>query len=305
MTDLEPCPTCGLESCAREQLKILPADRCVVEHHEQPCRPRRQAPGLYVCKGHRRRMLTQLRDLGPLDRALVERALASTGRSGGSHSAEFRIPLHEPAARLRRHIRQKLAGTVRLVCEERRLAGPDFARGCGMLGWLAAQHDLLCSLPWVDGYATELSEMHSAAWSIAYPSGTRTITIGRCPLLVACDVATRAEQQCPGTVTGTVRRDAELLPSELTCESCGRAVPPHGWVALGRQLARVDELDDGRPLHLTGIQLAELWSVPVGTVQYWAHEDGWERIDGRPTLYLAADAQLSYDTRRGGGLLAC
>jgi hypothetical protein len=244
-------------------------------------------------------MLTQLRELGPLDRALLERALASAGLTGGTRSAEIRIPLHEPAARLRRHIRQKLAGTVRLVCEERRLAGPDFARGRGMLGWLGAQHDIICSLPWVDGYATELSELHAAAWSIAYPTGVRTITIGRCPVTVACDVATGAQLQCTGTITGTVRRDEELLPAELACTACGRAVPPHRWVALGRELAGLAELDDGRPLHLTGLQLAELWSVPLGTVQRWAHEDGWERIDGRPTLYLAADAQLSYDTRRG------
>lgn len=308
--DLEVCPTCLTESCLREQRKIAPEDRCVLEHARQPCRPRRQAPGLYVCLGHRGRILRQLRELGPLDRALAERALVNAGPTAGARSSETRIPLNEPAARLRRHLRQKLAGTVRLLCEERHLAGPDFAGGRGLLSWLERQHDVLCSLSWVDDYATEISELNSSAWSIAYPSGTATIAVGRCPRRLACDVATRAEvEPCTGTVTATVRRGDDLLPAALLCDTCEAATPPHAWLTLGKQIRRsllgeAAELDDGRPLYLTGIQLAELWSVPVGTVQYWAHEDGWDRVAGRPTLYLAADAQLSYDTRRGGEQLA-
>lgn len=305
MTD-EPdvCPTCGEESCLRQQRSIRLQERCVLEHAKQPCRPRRAAEGLRVCLGHRDRILRQLRELGPLDRALAERALVNTGPTAGSRSSETRIPLNEPAARLRRHLRQKLAGTVRLLCEERHLAGPDFAGGRGLLSWLEAQHDVLCSLDWIDDYATELAELTSSAWSIAYPSGTARIQVGRCPLKVACDVATHLEQQCPGTVTATVRRGDDLLPKALACDTCETETPPHAWLTLGKQIRRSllgdeAELDDGLPLYLTAIQLAELWSVAVGTIWRWAHEDDWARVEGRPTLYLAADAQLSYDARHG------
>lgn len=348
----QPCPTCGHTPCAGATSRIGDGERCVLNHRREPCRPRRTVPGLLVCIGHREATLRKLRQLAALDRILAARATAGgTGPRTGARSAELPIPVNDQAATMRRHIRRKLAGWIRIITTERTILLPgqslayalqqereqlqrhrtllatiddpatnqqaaalyDSARTLARLAhriadleratdtaaivtWLVHHHDWLLADPdAADDYADELAELHTAAWQAAYPEGRRRIPVGRCPIRTTSSVATREEQQCPGTVTGTIRPSDDLLPTELVCDRCGTATPPRAWITLGRRL------DDQAELWITGLQLAELWSVPVGTVQYWAHQDAWARIDGRPTRYLATDAQTTYDTRRGPG----
>lgn len=174
-----------------------------------------------------------------------------------------------------------------------------------IVAWLVRHLDWLLADPRATAdLADELTELHSAAWGQAYPEGEARVPAGRCPLRTACDVATRVELRCPGTVVGTIRRGDDLLPKELVCTVCGVATPPHGWITLGRQIGSEAEL------WLTALQLAGLWAdpsgqpIPIGTIHYWASVDRWARIEGRPTRYLATDAQATYDTRREGHVLA-
>jgi hypothetical protein len=51
-------------------------------------------------------------------------------------------------------------------------------------------------------------------------------------------------------------------------------------------------------VYLTTAELVLLLHVPKGTLWYWASHDRWPRQPGRPTRYLAAAAQASYDARR-------
>ena len=53
------------------------------------------------------------------------------------------------------------------------------------------------------------------------------------------------------------------------------------------------------PRYETAAGLARLYRIPRGTIYYWAHVDEWRRLPGRPVGYLRADAQASYDRRRG------
>lgn len=51
--------------------------------------------------------------------------------------------------------------------------------------------------------------------------------------------------------------------------------------------------------YLTITEIATAWRVPVGTVRWLAHRDGWARsADGRrPVLYLIADVEKTMERR--------
>jgi hypothetical protein len=164
-----------------------------------------------------------------------------------------------------------------------------------LVAWLLRHADWLLADPRAAAdLAAEFAELHSAAWAQAYPGGEGRVPVGRCPLRTTCDVATREEQQCPGTVVGTVRRGDDLLPKELVCTACGAATPPRGWITLGRLLG-----GPATTRWLSAADLAELWDVPVKTVHRWSRWHRWPSDGGRPARYDAEKAQLTYDHYRG------
>lgn len=163
-----------------------------------------------------------------------------------------------------------------------------------IVAWLVRHLDWLLADPRAaTDLAQDLAELHSAAWDQAYPEGEGRVPVGRCPLRTTCDVITRAEQQCPGTVIGTVRRGDDLLPKELVCTVCGAATPPHGWITLGRQLGGPSTTP-----WLSAADLAELWDVPIKTVHRWSRWHRWPSDGGRPARYNAEKAQATYDYYR-------
>lgn len=327
----------------------------MLAHHIDPCRPRRVAPGLLVCWGHRARVLRHLSQLAALDQVLAARATGTASPRAGARSSETRIPADPRAAAMRGHIRRKLAGWVVQVVAERHLTKPGEALAHAttelrvhvarqqhllrqltdpdvdeptaqaltaqiyqlnrtiaamqdrvarleratdadeLVRFLARHHDYLLADPdAADDYADELSELHAEAWRRAYPERLTRVPVGRCPLHTSCDVTTHAEQQCPGTVTGTVRPGDDLLPEELVCSACGSSTPPQGWITLGRQLA-------GKHTQrwLSAADLAELWTVPIKTVHRWSRWHRWPKDDQRPARYDADKAQQTYDYYRG------
>lgn len=54
----------------------------------------------------------------------------------------------------------------------------------------------------------------------------------------------------------------------------------------------------GAPM-ATARDLAALYRVPAGTIYAWASTDRWRRTVTRPRRYSIADAQASYDRRKG------
>lgn len=241
---------------------------CVLVHYRDSDRPRRAMDGTCVCAGCHAKTLRALLQLAPLHRLLGEiRAITTSAPRTGSRSTDTPIPLHPAAADHRRHIRQHLAGWVLDVCESRQLTPPliDAAGGSqpeadALVGWLLVHHRWLLAQDYADEYADDLTELHSAAWAIAYPSGRRYRTFAPCP---ACADGTLAAWLAPG----------DLLPPALTCDTCGEEVPPAQWLT-GR----------GRRW-LTAVELAQVWDQPLRTVQRWAQRAHWPSDGGWPARY--------------------
>ncbi len=263
-----------------EPERVYVPGTCVLTHRYEPERLRRAEDGGYVCYGCRTKTLRHLRQLAPLHRLLGEVvAVATAAPRAGSRNAEAPIPLHDAAATHRRHIRQHLDGWAQIVAEQRGLHPPDLGydpdgAGDRLPAWLAPHHDwLLYEDP--GGYATDLGELHSRAWTLAYPSGKTRREFARCP-----------DPACVGTLIAWLA-PGDLLPAELTCDACGTPVPPAVWLT-GRQTAT----------WLTAVELSVLWQIPVGTVQYWASVDKWPRVAGYPVHYDPAAAQVTHGKRR-------
>lgn len=289
--------------------------QCVLEHHQDSERPRRALDGLSVCGGHRAKMLRQLRQLGPLDRVLAERAVQVAGQRAGSRSAETRIPYDAVAAPLRHHLRQKLAGWVHAIAHDRGFTGPDVAAApttapvayewrAGrahavsgtrtdldvVCGWLERQHDWICASSgvgpdkWtIDDYATDLAELHSSAWSICYPSGRRRIKVADCRQVISW---IRYQWICTGRLVVSLQPGDDTFP-DAVCDLCHQPVPPSVWLRWA---------DKDRTL--SALELSMLWGVPLKTVERWARDDHWPHDDGRPRRYLARIAQRSHDAYR-------
>lgn len=278
---------------------------CILEH-DQPCTTLDQT---LTCRWHHDRMLRHLRQLGPLDRALAARAATLASSHTGSRSAESRIPLDVNAAALRRHIRQKLAGWVLAVAAHRDIGVPDIAnaptttsprhqwiRGrmhtvtsartdvdliCGWLErhlhWAASQHTIGPDQWTVDDLATDLEQLQSAAFAVAYPTRRSRIFIAPC-----------TEPGCRGNLIVTVRPASDdPLPDAVCTADDEHTVTPRYWLDLA---------DHDR--QLTAVQLSALWDVPLKTVERWARDDEWPHDDGRPRRYLARVASTTHDMRR-------
>jgi hypothetical protein len=330
------CPTCEHTPCLAEQSTLPGTERCILTHRTQPCRPRRTAAGLLVCEGHRARTWRQLAELAPLHTLLGQHTAAGGAGPRVSGTPDQRIPYHERAAALRRHIRHKLGSWVLAVCEERDLALPKDALAdahavhIGVLAglrrltaqprphtaaqaaeearlhaesrhatrvidqleqavdvehivaWLARHHEWLLAQTYVDDYAQDLGDLHSTAWSIAYPSGRRRVAVAPCHA-----------EGCTGRLLVAVASTDDQLP-DATCDTDHtHTVPPRAWLRYA----------DAATM-LTAVELSAIWGIPVGTIHYWAHQDRWPR-DGRyPTRYNAVVAWKTYNRRHPGGDLS-
>lgn len=256
-----------------------PWTACVLIHWKDPERQRRAADGLFVCHGCHAKTLRQLVQLAPLHRTLGEIvAIATAGPRSGPRSAEIRIPLHDAAATLRGHIRQKLAGWVPIVADTRGLVLPavdttaDSQRAVDQLvGWLLPHHDwLLTEDP--EGWATDLGDLHRSAFALTYPSGRTPREFAPCP-----------QPDCAGMLSARLA-PGDLLPEVLTCNACGWQVPPSRWLV-------------GRPGRwLTVVELAVILGVSVRTVERAAAK--WPSDGGRPARYDADLATRAYESGR-------
>ena len=144
----------------------------------------------------------------------------------------------------------KLSQTVREVTDVQVLAD-----------WLTTWHEWLLAQEYVDDWAQDLYDLHSEAWSCAYPSGRKWHVIADCPV-----------DGCGGQLRANVAAGDDLLPDRVICTE----EPEHTWEA-GEWRALRRSLP-GRPEWLTVAALSQLHGVPARTLYRWAHEDGWASV---------------------------
>lgn len=246
------------------------------------------APGLRLCDLHTTRIATDALRCAELDHE-IEQVLASYGRRDErtSGSATHGTVIDERAMAVRTEIRHTLASWCRLIAEERGIGLPPDHLDA-IAAYVATHHEWLAAHPAAGDCSDELSGLQRRAWAVAYPTGARVFPVGPCPTT-----------GCGATVRVVLRVIDSLLPSELVCDGthvegcdCGRC-PPHrwpytSWRNLGRKISQ---------RYLTPAEIAEEWSMPIGTVRWYASRHRWRRAeDGRrPALYLAVDVRATLD----------
>lgn len=186
------------------------------------CLPGWAADGLRLCAV----CLTRLGDNAVKAAELydeLELMLKTTGAGGRSSSKPGPgTPPRDAVVDMRATIRHILASWCRLIAEERGIGLPaDEVTAMG--GYMGRHAEWLAAGEYAAEVADEVAALASRAWGLAYPSGSRTVEVGPCPL-------------CPGTLTAIVRATDQTLPSEVGCDG----QEPHRWPAdQWRQLDRL------------------------------------------------------------------
>jgi hypothetical protein len=208
--------------------------RCGIprRHHDgcddQQCRgclPGWAADGLRLCAHHAARIGGDAIKAAVLhgELELVLRPSGGGGRTGKPGSAS---PPRDDVVAMRTEIRHVLVSWCLLISEERGISlptrleveqlpdgfiGPPRRRrvhdetALSVGGYVAKHAEWLAAQPYAGEVSDELASLASRARGIAFPSGTRRVEAGPCPL-------------CPGTLTALVRTTDALLPSEVACD---------------------------------------------------------------------------------------
>lgn len=188
------------------------------------CSPRLAADGLDLCWSHREAIArhaliaAELHEelalrLTPGSSTLTEQVAATTVDKG--------LKIDPSVVEARELIAGILAAWSSLIAEQRGFRPPSLDVR-SMAAFIADSASWLAAHP---SAADVVDELHELAWgrprAIAYPSGTRTIKLGDCPL-------------CSGSVRAVMRRPDSLLPSEVACdvEEGHRWRGPSEWAAL-------------------------------------------------------------------------
>jgi hypothetical protein len=292
MVTVGSAPLCARPGCS---IRGRHAEDCPGEC--AGCLPARAADGLRLCPRCADHIGRDARQAADLYDELALRLLGGTGlgdKVTGTPGARLPDPR---AVDMRTEIRHVLVGWCRIVSEERGLSlPPDLPPALGE--YLTRHAAWLAATPYADEVADELHSLRSRAWSVAYPEGARRVSPGPCP-----DTVDRESEdfigpmpRCPGSLTGIMRREDALLPSELICS----ANPAHRWTAdQWRTLGKQIDPDKVRWRYMTAVEIAEHWDLPLGTVWRYASLDQWRRsADGRrPALYLIDDVVATIDRR--------
>lgn len=162
-----------------------------------------------------------------------------------------------------------------------------------LTGWLATWHDWLLAQPYVDDWAQDMADLHSEAWSCAYPSGRRWHVIAECPTA-----------GCGGRLRAALGTRDDLLPDRVICTE----EPEHTWEAGEWRVLRRSLPD--RQHWLTIAALSQLYGIPARSLYRWAVQDGWTSVCPVPTdrwlsaarhpaLYHVDQVEAAVNARRG------
>lgn len=278
-------PLCITPSCAipRRHLTECDADSC------RGCLPRPAGDGSLLCAVCTHRIAENAATAALLYDQLA-RVLTGSNGAGEKMSGSKNpgLALNDDVVDARREIHNELVSWCQLIMEERKFSAPaNRVRALAAFVavnrvWLAAHEGAAED---VVGALRQLAR--GPAWSLAFPSGTRRISIGACLL-----------SACPGRIVAIIRPADQLLPSALTCSVDPEHRWPAGnWQAVGRAL-HPDGLA-GR--YITAHEIATTWRLAVGTIYKLASVERWRRsADGiLPRLYLAADVDTTMVRRTG------
>jgi hypothetical protein len=202
-------------------------DICVLPHHFEPDRQRRAIDGLYVCAGCLGKLEQSLAELPAQYDALAVALAPRNGRTEQvTGTPERALPIDPAVADHREHIGRVLVSWSMLVAEERGINPPGGNAPSMTAPWLLVHLRWACAQPWIDDYADELTGLRRRAHSLLYPTGRRRVDIGDC-----------VEPDCGGTLTATITRQDDLLPSSVDCDvNPEHSWSPSDWHALGRRL---------------------------------------------------------------------
>jgi hypothetical protein len=267
------------------------APRCAIPRRHQPgcdtdgcrgCLPALAQDGLRLCPLHTTRIATDALRCAELDHE-IEQVLASSGQAGErtTGTADHGTVINERAVDTRRDIRAVLVSWCKLVTEERGHTRPPNNLDA-IAAYLAANNKWLSAHPAAGDCSGELADLQRRAWSVAYPTGARIWTVGPCPA-----------PGCDSTIKVVLRASDSVVPSELVCD----ADPPHRWPYSQTAWRRLGHQINER--YLSPAEVAERWTMPLGSVYRLASEYRWRRTqDGRrPALYLAEDVRATLDSR--------
>lgn len=211
------------------------------------CLPAHAADGLMLCAVDTRRLGENAVKAAELHGEL-ELALKASGSGGHSNNKPGSgTPPRDAVVEMRATIRHTLVSWCRLIAEERGFALPaDEVTAMG--GYVARHAEWLAATDYAGEAAGELTDLTRRAWGLAYPSGTRRLMVGPCPLCGGVPANNGwVVERLPRGFIGPPRRsgrlealvreqDQDKLPSEVSCDMVGE----HAWPATAwRQLDRL------------------------------------------------------------------
>ena len=294
------------------------SETCTLQHRTDPERPRRALAGLHVCAACADRVAQALADLPSLWQDL-EHVLAGTWRDRVSDDrwplaiAENPLPLQPAVADHRTRIQQLLASWAVMAAQERgeQPPAPNVHETARWLTWRLREQtrhwqwedheqtightttvEPILAQPWVQDFATEVTDLRGRARALLDPAGIRRVPCGPCREHVEGPAlsAYTWPLPCPGTLIARVGSDPEDR-TDPTCDNCREVVTVDHHAALRRGLADLVDAQ-AASAHL---------DVPVGTIGYWASSGQLERrgkdARGR-TVYRLEDIQRLNTARR-------
>lgn len=204
------------------------------------CLPALAADGMELCRYHCDRIGADALEAAKLDGDLAL-ALTGQGEPGvrGDHGG---LSLNDQAAEARTMLRAILSGWCRLIAEERGIELPGFRRGgewvitdsVEAMGRYVAHHaQWLAAHPAAADASAELRDLLRQCRAAAYPSGTRVIDIGLCP------VVDNDQMPCGGKLRAMIRPGESMLPSAVGCDQDeAHRWGASEWRALGRTMGQ-------------------------------------------------------------------
>ncbi|MEU6485685.1 hypothetical protein [Streptomyces sp. NPDC046887] len=245
-------------------------------------------PGTSLCLSCRTRLAEALVRLPGLYRECGERHFGSrrpAWERPPTPAGPPAVPLHAPAADVRRAVLGVLASWAGLTVQSSGLRAPR-RTVADLCGFLHRHLGLLVRHPAAAELAAEVAALQARAERVAHPDETARVAVGPCK-----------ESGCGGLLTARPAQ-GRRRPARVSCD----ADPAHGWSVTesaarhNRTVAAPETTRGPRetapsrvPRWLSQREVSTLWGVSSSSVYRLASERRWQRrrVSGR--VYYAAD----------------
>lgn len=203
------------------------------------CLPRLAADGVLLCRPHIERLRTDAIRGAELHRECAL-ALITTGSAGGGVNPQPGLDLNDHAAEARTLIRHRLVAWSKFISDELRIKLPLRPgkqpgervldeRNEALAGYIAHFSVWLAANKLGGAASEELAEAAALGHRAAYPSGSRIVAIGNCPITLP--------EACPGDLRALLREETGIRPSRVVCNSDeAHAWDSSEWLDLGEYM---------------------------------------------------------------------